>query len=95
MRHLPTRIEAKAATKSQHNNKKLARSVLETRVSEFFQKQIDDKIRSDRKQKVGSGERADKIRTYREQDNLVIDHRSNKKSRLSDIRSGKFDKIFN
>jgi protein subunit release factor A len=37
---------------------------------------------------VGSGQRGDKVRTYRYKDNIVIDHINNKKHRLSDIMSG-------
>lgn len=94
IRHLPTGIEAKAATKSQHNNKKLARAVLESRVESFYRNRELAKTDADRKKKVGSGMRGDKIRTYREQDNLIIDHRTDKRGRLSDARSGKLDKIF-
>ena len=42
----------------------------------------------DRKAKVGSGERADKIRTYREKDDRVTDHRSGKKVGLGRVIRG-------
>ena len=35
-----------------------------------------------RRQQLGSGQRGDKIRTYRERDDLVIDHRAGTKTRL-------------
>lgn len=94
MRHKPTSIEAKAASKSQHDNRRLAREVLESRVRAFYAQEQDAKTSMHRRQQVGSGQRGDKIRTYREQDNTVSDHRTGLKARLSDFRSGDFKKIF-
>lgn len=94
MRHRPTGIEAKASTKSQHDNRRLAREVLESRVREHYASVANAKASEQRKRQVGSGQRGDKIRTYREQDNTVSDHRSGQKARLSDLRSGDFRKIF-
>lgn len=88
MRHLPTGIEAKASMKSQHQNKKTARAMLEARVSNFLSQIDRQSHENDRKTKVGSGMRGDKIRTYREQDDLVTDHISGKKARLSKILTG-------
>jgi peptide chain release factor 1 len=43
-----------------------------------------------RKAQIGFGERADKMRTYREKDDIVIDHRTGRKARLSDLLRGKW-----
>jgi peptide chain release factor 1 len=94
MRHLPTGIEAKAATKSQLQNKKTARQMLETRVADHYDKAGKLAHANHRKQQVGSGMRGDKIRTYREQDDQVTDHRSGMKTRLSTIRNGHLDRLF-
>jgi peptide chain release factor 1 len=94
MRHKPTGIEAKAASKSQHDNRKTARSVLESRVAKYYGDLESSKMSGDRKRQVGSGMRGDKIRTYREQDNQVSDHASGKKARLSDVRVGAIDKLW-
>ena len=37
--------------------------------------------------------RGDKVRTYREQDDTVSDHRTEKKARLKDVLAGKLDKL--
>ena len=91
MRHLPTGIEAKAAAKCQHTNRRTARAMLEARVFEFYESKKRTKESADRKSKVGSGMRGDKIRTYREQDDVVIDHVLETKARLKDVRAGRLE----
>ena len=46
---------------------------------------------TERASQIGSGMRGDKIRTYREQDGIVIDHRSMKKAPLKLILQGKLE----
>jgi protein subunit release factor A len=41
-----------------------------------------------RRQQVGSGERGDKIRTYRFQDGIVIDHQTNKRASTDKVMAG-------
>ena len=94
MRHIPTGIEAKASTKSQHRNKVLAREVLEARVINLFKIQNKSKIDNKRKLQVGTGMRGDKIRTYREKDNIVSDHKTGKKTSLSSILEGKLELLW-
>jgi len=43
---------------------------------------------NDRKTQIGSGMRGDKIRTYREQDDRITDHRTNKKFSLAEWVKG-------
>jgi peptide chain release factor 1 len=88
MRHKPTGIEAKAAAKSQHQNRRAAREMLEARVRAFYAAQTLEAVAGRRRDMVGTGERADKIRTYREQDDLVSDHRTGRKTRLKNICAG-------
>ena len=91
LRHEPTKIEAKSASKSQSQNRKIARDLLEHRVSMFMAQQANVTENQSRKGQVGSGMRGDKIRTYREQDNIVTDHRTGKKVRLKDVLCGKLE----
>lgn len=94
IRHLPTGIEAKAASKSQHANKKTARAMIEARVKDHYdsiKKQEESKIK---KEKAGSGMRGDKVRTYREQDDIASDHLRNNKCRLRDVKRGLLEKLF-
>jgi len=88
MRHKPTGIEAKASAKSQHQNRRTARAMLEARVRAVVDAKAASSQARNRKSQVGSGMRGDKIRTYREQDDQVTDHRSGRKARLSRVREG-------
>lgn len=91
MRHLPTGLEAKASTKSQHQNRRVARMMLEGRVQSHYNGLAKAQQDANRKAQVGSGMRGDKVRTYREQDDIVTDHISGAKCRLSDILIGKLE----
>lgn len=80
--HIPTGISVRIDARSQHQNKKVALRILSERLFEK-QKQDDFAKRSHvRKNQVGSGMRGDKIRTYRHQDDSVVDHVINKKWKL-------------
>ena len=94
MRHEPTKIEAKAASKSQAQNRKTARAVLEHRVLQYMSQESQRVTDASRKQMMGSGQRGDKIRTYREQDGIVTDHRTDKKARLKNIRRGNLQELY-
>jgi peptide chain release factor 1 len=94
MRHLPTGIEAKASSKSQHQNKRTAREMLETRVKRHYDNLKYDAINKQRAEDRGSGMRGDKVRTYRERDDIVTDHRNDVKQRLKDVRSGKLESLW-
>lgn len=48
----------------------------------------------ERKRQMGSGERGDKVRTYRFQDNIATDNRTGKKAPLSKIMEGNFDLLW-
>jgi peptide chain release factor 1 len=89
MRHKPTGIEAKSATKSQHRNRVMARQMLEARVAAFHAEQTRTAQTDSRRAMVGSGMRGDKIKTYRVRDDQVTDHRSGRKLRLQDVLGGR------
>lgn len=93
MRHIPTGIEAKAASKSQHRNRQSAREMLEGRVAAFVAAKAAATERADRKAQVGSGMRGDKVRTYRVRDDIVTDHRSGRKARLRDVLAGRLEHL--
>ena len=88
MRHLPTGIEARASGRCQHQNRRLARAQLEARVQAQAIHASAQALAVKRRALVGSGARADKIRTYRVQDGVVIDHRLGSKYRLKAVLQG-------
>ncbi len=94
MRHRPSGIQAKAESeRTQIDNKRNARAELEARVAAHYAAEFNARHAADRKGQVGSGQRADKIRTYREQDDQVTDHRTGRKARLSDVRAGRLELV--
>lgn len=93
MRHLPTGIEASASARCQHQNRRQARAVLESRVAELMTRRQSESENARRREQLGTGERGDKIRTYREQDDQVVDHRTGAKCRLSDVRKGQIERL--
>ncbi len=93
MTHLPTGLTAKAAAKCQHRNRAAARALLEARVQAFFEKNAEAERRTERRAKHGSGQRGDKVRTYRVRDDRVTDHRSGKKTTLTALRAGELGRL--
>lgn len=77
--HLPTGIQACAETKSQQRNKELALGVLRARVAERAEGAARAARNSQRKEQVGSGMRADKVRTVAEQRGRVENHLSGRR----------------
>jgi peptide chain release factor 1 len=48
-------------------------------------------LSEDRRAQNGSGQRGDKIRTYRFQDNVSTDHRTGRKAQTDRVFAGRFD----
>jgi peptide chain release factor 1 len=63
--------------KSQHKNLAKALRVLKTRLYEHHQQEEHAKRASERKSKIGSGDRSQRIRTYNFPENRLTDHRIN------------------
>ena len=93
--HLPTGIVATSQDgRSQHDNRDKAMKALVARVYDYFQSQQTEAIDSERKSKVGTGDRAEKIRTYNYPQNRVTDHRNGLTiQQLDRIIEGKLDDI--
>lgn len=94
MRHVTTGIEAKAAAKSQLQNRKTARELLEARVKYHYARLRREAADQHRSELRGSGMRGDKVRTYRDRDDVVTDHRGEVKMRLKDVRAGKLELLY-
>ncbi len=74
--HLPTNTVVTCQNeRSQIQNKEQAMKVLRARLFEAKQREQDEKLGNERKGKIGTGDRAEKIRTYNYPQNRVTDHR--------------------
>ncbi len=80
--------------RSQLKNKEQAMKVLKSKIYEDLQKKQNAEIEDDRRSKIGTGDRAEKIRTYNYPQNRVTDHRINLTiMQLDRIMQGKLDEI--
>lgn len=94
VRHVPTGTVAYCCDeRSQHRNKAKALEVLRARLYARMLRESQDTENAARKAQVGSGQRGDKVRTYRFQDDRVVDHRVGKKIRLSEVLAGDLDAL--
>ncbi len=93
--HIPTGITASCeSTRSQLHNKEKAMAILRARLYEREQRRQEAKIGKLRRSQVGTGERAEKIRTYNFPQNRVTDHRIDLSVyRLEDVLDGDLDEF--
>ena len=93
--HLPSGIVVSCQTeKSQIQNREIAMRMLRAKILSDLQAAQEEKIGNERKLKVGTGERSEKIRTYNYPQNRVTDHRiSLSVQKLDRIMEGDLDEI--
>ena len=76
MTHIPTGVVVSCQTeKSQIQNRAICMQMLRAKIYAKLQEEQEEKFGSERKLKVGTGERSEKIRTYNYPQNRVTDHR--------------------
>ncbi|QVK18238.1 peptide chain release factor 1 [Mycoplasmatota bacterium] len=74
--HTPTGLVVSCQdAKSQHENKANALKVLRARLYDLIMREKNEKEGEERRSKIGSGDRSEKIRTYNYPQNRVTDHR--------------------
>ena len=76
--HIPTGIIVYCQVeRSQIKNKERAMQILKTRLYDLKQREQDEKVGNERRSKIGTGDRSEKIRTYNYPQNRLTDHRIN------------------
>jgi peptide chain release factor 1 len=92
--HLPTNIVvAMQDERSQLQNRDKAMRVLRARLYELERERQQAEQAAARRAQVGTGERAEKIRTYNFPDDRVTDHRIGVNARLEDVLTGDLDEF--
>jgi peptide chain release factor 1 len=93
--HLPTGIVASCQDeRSQIRNRMKAMAVLRARLLDLEQQKQSESIDKERRTQVGSGQRAEKIRTYNFPQNRITDHRLNLSfHNLQRVLEGELDEI--
>ena len=76
--HIPSGLSvSQQDEKSQHKNKAKGMKILRSRLYELERSRLDKERSKDRKSKIGSGDRSERIRTYNFPQGRVTDHRIN------------------
>ena len=76
--HIPSGISvSQQDEKSQHKNKSKGMKILRSRLYELERSRIEKERSQDRKSKIGTGDRSERIRTYNFPQGRVTDHRIN------------------
>lgn len=93
--HIPTGIVVYSQTeRSQIKNKEKAIKILQTRLFDYYNQQEQEKLGAERKSKIGTGDRSEKIRTYNYPQNRVTDHRIGFTiNALDRVMNGDIDKV--
>ena len=95
--HLPTGIVVTCQNeRSQIQNREQAMKVLKSRLYELQEQERAEKEGNERRSKIGTGDRAEKIRTYNYPQNRVTDHRIGfTTNNLDRIMDGALDEVVN
>ncbi len=93
--HIPTGIIVYSQTeRSQIRNKEKAIKILQSRIYDLKMREKEEELGAERKNKIGTGDRSEKIRTYNYPQNRVTDHRIGfTTNSLDRVMNGKMDDI--
>jgi peptide chain release factor 1 len=95
IKHKPTGLIVRSEnSKSQHQNKENAMSILRAKLLKVSKDTQRVNRERQRRNQAGSGMRGDKIRTIRLQDDIVIDHETNKKISAKKYIRGRIDLLY-
>lgn len=92
--HLPTGISRKAQGRSRETNAKEARAELLTALSQADGNDAHQERNATRAAQIGLGMRADKRRTYRFQNDRVVDHVTGGSAKATAFMRGRIDLLW-
>ena len=94
--HLPTGVVVECQDeRSQYKNKDRAMKILRSRLYDSLLAEQNEKIASERRSQVGTGDRSERIRTYNYPQGRFTDHRINLTIyQLENILNGNLDEVF-
>ncbi len=95
--HVPTGVVVTCQNeRSQIQNKEKCMQMLRARLYEIKQREQEEELGSERRSKIGTGDRSEKIRTYNYPQNRVTDHRIGYTTKnLDRVMEGNLDDIIN
>ncbi|MCC7204317.1 MAG: PCRF domain-containing protein [Phycisphaeraceae bacterium] len=94
MIHVPTGIEVRMQeSKSQQQNRVKAWTLLRARVYDHYQRIKQAERSESRSKMIGSGERSERIRTFRWKENIVVDHRLSESFNLQSVLAGELEPV--
>ncbi len=87
-------VVASRSERFQHANRERAMEILRAKLYEMRSVEEKEKRKEERREQIGSGERAEKIRTYNFPDDRITDHRIGKKfHNIEDVLDGNLEPI--
>ena len=92
--HVTTGIVVTSSEKSQHQNRAIAMARLRAKLYDMERQRMAEERASDRRAKVGSGDRSERIRTYNFPQGRMTDHRIGLTIyRLAEVLGGDLDEV--
>jgi len=92
--HLPSGMTVTVDGRDQHQNRREARLELERRLRSSTERTAQVERNGVRHSQVGSGQRGDKVRTYRVRDDRVTDHRTGRSLSLAVVLRGELHALW-
>jgi peptide chain release factor 1 len=93
--HKPTGMIIKMMeAKSQQQNREKARRLLMARLYEIERRKVHEERSAARRSQIGSGDRSEKVRTYRWKEGIVADERLPGEYALRDLMAGDLAELF-
>jgi peptide chain release factor 1 len=92
--HIPTGVQQIRGSRDKEKNLREAMDAVNVILDEMGRSKTHEAMAADRRGQVGSGQRGDKFRTYRFQEDQVADGRTGRRARASDVMRGRFELLW-